>query len=59
MEISLYNKVPDHTKLKDNFNSFKKASKSFLLKHYFYSVDEFHVLLIFQTCECIIIVMIW
>jgi hypothetical protein len=39
--ISLYNKVPDHIKQKDNFNSFKKGLRSFLLKHSFYSVDEF------------------
>jgi hypothetical protein len=41
MGISLYNKVPDQIKLKENFNSFKKDLKSFLLKHWFYSVDEF------------------
>jgi hypothetical protein len=49
MGISLYNKVPDQTKQKDKFNSFKKG---FLLKHSFYSVDElmyFKVL----SCECI------
>jgi hypothetical protein len=41
MGISLYNKVPDQIKQKDNFNSFKKGLRSFLLKHSFYSVDEF------------------
>jgi hypothetical protein len=39
--ISLYNKVPDEIKLKENFNSFKKDLKSFVLKHSFYSVGEF------------------
>jgi hypothetical protein len=37
---SIY-KVPDQIKQKDNFNSFKKGLRSFLLKHSFYSVDEF------------------
>jgi hypothetical protein len=41
MGISLYNKVPDQIKQKDNFNSFKKGVRSFVLKHSFYSVDEF------------------
>jgi hypothetical protein len=41
MEISLYSKVSDQIKLKENFNSFEKELKSFLLKHCFYSVDEF------------------
>jgi hypothetical protein len=40
MGISLYNKVPDEIKLRENFNSFKKELKSFLLKDSFYSVDE-------------------
>jgi hypothetical protein len=39
MGISLYNKVPNQIKLRENINSFKKELKS-LLK-YFYSVDEF------------------
>jgi hypothetical protein len=38
--ISLYNKVPDQIKQKDNFNSFKNGLRYFLLKHSFYSVDE-------------------
>jgi hypothetical protein len=41
MGISLYNKVPDQIKQKNHFNSFKKGLRSFLLKHSFYSVDEF------------------
>jgi hypothetical protein len=41
MGITLYKKVPDQIKQKDNFNSFKKSLRSFLLKHSFYSVDEF------------------
>jgi hypothetical protein len=41
MGISLYAKVPDQIKLRKNFNSFKKELKFFLLKHSFYSVDEF------------------
>jgi hypothetical protein len=41
MEISLYNKLPDHIKQKDNFSSFKKGLRSFLLKHSFHSVEEF------------------
>jgi hypothetical protein len=39
--IRLYNKVPDHIKMRDNFKSFKRDLKSFLLQHSFYSVDEF------------------
>jgi hypothetical protein len=41
MRIGLYDKVTDQIKLSENFNSFKEGSKSFLLKHLFYSVDEF------------------
>jgi hypothetical protein len=41
MGITLYSKVPDQIKQKDNFNSFKKGLRSFLLKHSFYSIDEF------------------
>jgi hypothetical protein len=41
MGISLYNKVSDQIKQKDNFNSFKMGLRSFLLKHSLYSVDEF------------------
>jgi hypothetical protein len=41
MGISLYNKVPDQIKLRENFNSFKKELNFFLLKHSFYSVNEF------------------
>jgi hypothetical protein len=39
MGISLYNN--NHIKQKNNFNSFKKGLRSLLLKHSFYSVDEF------------------
>jgi hypothetical protein len=39
--IKLYNKVPDHIKMRDNFGSFKRDQTSFLLQHSFYSVDEF------------------
>jgi hypothetical protein len=41
MEINLYNKVPDQIKVRENFNSFKKDFKCFLLRHCFYSLDEF------------------
>jgi hypothetical protein len=41
MGIRLYNKVPDHVQMGDNFKSFKRYLKSFLLQHSFYSVDEF------------------
>jgi hypothetical protein len=41
MGISLYNKVPNQIKLRENFNSFKKELKFFLLKYSIYSVDEF------------------
>jgi hypothetical protein len=41
MGIKLYNKVPDHIKMRDNFGSFKRDLKSFLLQHSVYSVDEF------------------
>jgi hypothetical protein len=37
MGISLCTKVPDQIKQKDNFKSFKKALRSFLLKHSLYS----------------------
>jgi hypothetical protein len=39
--IKLYNKVPDNIKHLENCNRFKKELRSFLLKHAFYSVDEF------------------
>jgi hypothetical protein len=41
MGIGLYNKAPNQMKIRENFNSFKKELKSFLLKYYFYSVDDF------------------
>jgi hypothetical protein len=37
----LYNKVPDHIKVRENFKLIKRDLKSFLLQHSFYSVDEF------------------
>jgi hypothetical protein len=40
MDISLYSKVPDQIKLRENFTLFKKCLKFFLLKHSFYSVEE-------------------
>jgi hypothetical protein len=40
MGMSLYNKVLDHVKLKDIFNSFKRDLKSVVLKGSFYSFDE-------------------
>jgi hypothetical protein len=43
MGIKLYNKVPDHIKMRDTSGSFKRDLKSFLLQHSFYSVDEFMV----------------
>jgi hypothetical protein len=39
--INIYNKVLDQIKLREDFNSFKKDLKLFLLEHFFYSVDEF------------------
>jgi hypothetical protein len=41
MGNKLYNKVPDNKKNLENCNKFKKEFRSFLLKHAFYSVDEF------------------
>jgi hypothetical protein len=41
MRIKLYSKIPDLIKMRDNFGSFKRNLKSFLLQHSFYSVDEF------------------
>jgi hypothetical protein len=41
MGLSFYNKVQDQIKLMESFISFKKDLKSFILKHSFYSVDEF------------------
>jgi hypothetical protein len=41
MGIKLYNKVPDNIKNLENYNKLKKEFRSFLLKHAFYSVDEF------------------
>jgi hypothetical protein len=41
MGISLYNRVPNEIKRRENFNSFRKELKSFLLKYSFYSVHKF------------------
>jgi hypothetical protein len=41
MGIRMYNKVPDHIKIRDNFKSFKTELKSLLLQHTFYLVNEF------------------
>jgi hypothetical protein len=41
MGLSLYDKVPDQIKLKENISAFKMHVKTFMLKHSFYSVDEF------------------
>jgi hypothetical protein len=49
MGISLYNKIPDQIKLRENFNLFKMDLKSFLLNRSFYSVEEF-VILNFLIC---------
>jgi hypothetical protein len=40
MEISFYNEVADQIKLRELLNLFKNGIKFFLLKHYFYSIDE-------------------
>jgi hypothetical protein len=48
---SLYNKVPDQIKLRDNLNLFKNDLKSFLLNHSFYSVEEFMSFETFNTVK--------
>jgi hypothetical protein len=40
MGIQLYNKVTVNTKLNE-YESFKRELKSFLMNHAFYSIDEF------------------
>jgi hypothetical protein len=41
MGTKLYNKLPSYVKGLDNYRAFKRELKSFLLRHAFYSVDEF------------------
>jgi hypothetical protein len=41
MGIELYSKVPNKIKNTVDFLAFKKALKSFLLKHSFYMINEF------------------
>jgi hypothetical protein len=55
MESSLYNKVLEQIKLRKNFNSFKRDVQSFLLKHSFYSVNEFMQLSFLNECITIFI----
>jgi hypothetical protein len=58
MGTNLFNKVPDHMQLRENFNLFKHDLKSFLL-------EQTLIMLMnprcfnFWTCECIIIFMKW
>ena len=44
MGTKVYNKLPSYRKEIDNYKAFKKELKLFLLRHTFYSVDEFMVL---------------
>jgi hypothetical protein len=41
MGIRLYNNVPDLIKKLEKNKLFKRETRSFLLQHAFYSVDEF------------------
>jgi hypothetical protein len=41
MGIELYSKVPNKIKKTADFLAFKKDLKSFLLKHSFYTINEF------------------
>jgi hypothetical protein len=44
MGTKVYNKLPSYIKEIDNYKAFKKELKLFLLRHTFYSVEEFMVL---------------
>ena len=44
METKVYNKLPSYVKEIDNYKAFKKQQKEFLLRHTFYSIEEFIVL---------------
>jgi hypothetical protein len=54
MGITLYNKVPEQIKLKENFNSSKRDLRSFLLKCSIYSVDEFMSLKLWSECVMVL-----
>jgi hypothetical protein len=41
MGSKLYNKIPDYIKETESYKTFRKKLKSFLLRHAFYSVEEF------------------
>jgi hypothetical protein len=41
MGIELYSKVPNKIKNSVGFSAFKKDLKSFILKHSFYTINEF------------------
>jgi hypothetical protein len=41
MGTKLYNKLPDYIKEVGSYKTFRKELKSFLLRHNFYSVEEF------------------
>ena len=41
MGIRLYNKVPIHIKKLEEYKSYKRELKSFLINHAFYSIEEF------------------
>jgi hypothetical protein len=41
MGSKLYNKIPDNIKETESYKTFRKKLKSFLLRHAFYSAEEF------------------
>jgi len=41
MGSKLYNKLPDYIKEIESYKTYRKQLKSFLLRHAFYSVEEF------------------
>jgi hypothetical protein len=43
MGPKVYNKLPRYIKEIDNYKAFKKELKLFLLRHTFYSVEQFNV----------------